>query len=306
MTAPRPVPREAVLIVNARSRKGQDLFREAKQRLEAAGIRLIDAHAVKDPRRLKQRVDQAVADGAPMVIVGGGDGSLSCSVDFVVDHDCVFALLPLGTANSFARTLGIPLDLEGAVETIAGGRRRRIDLGVINGDYFVNSAAMGLAPMIADSVPHKLKKYLGRFGYLVWAIWCLARFRPFTVRIDGAGESRSLTALELRIANGRFHGGVEVVETTDVDSGDIVVQAVIGHYKRKLVWNWFATYFRLAARHETVEEIRGRKLEVTTRPELGISIDGEVLTRTPATVEIAAKAIEVVVPQFLSQGERDA
>src|SRR5688500_4179355 len=125
MTAPRPVPREAVLVVNARSRRGQELFREAKARLEQAGIRLIGAHAVKDPRRLKHRVDQAVADGAPMVIVGGGDGSLSCSVDFVVDRDCVFALLPLGTANSFARTLGIPLDLEGAVATIANGRRRR-------------------------------------------------------------------------------------------------------------------------------------------------------------------------------------
>jgi YegS/Rv2252/BmrU family lipid kinase len=296
MTAPRPVPREAVLVVNARSRKGQALFREAKARLEEAGISLTEAHAVRDPRRLKQRVDQAVAGGAPMVIVGGGDGSLSCSVDFVVDRDCVFALLPLGTANSFARTLGIPLDLDGAVETIASGRRRRIDLGMINGDYFVNTAAMGLAPMIADSVPHRLKRYLGRAGYLIWALWCLARFRPFTVRIDGAGESRSLTALELRIANGRFHGGVEVVETTDVDSGDIVVQAVTGRYKRNLIWNWFATYFRLAARHETVEEIRGRRLEVTTRPELGISIDGEVLTRTPATIEIAAKAIEVVVP----------
>ena len=50
-----------------------------------------------------------------MVIVGGGDGSLSCAVDELVDRDCVFALLPLGTANSFARTLGIPLDLDGAI-----------------------------------------------------------------------------------------------------------------------------------------------------------------------------------------------
>ena len=296
MAAPRPVPRQAVLIVNARSRRGREQFREAKRLIEEAGISLSAAHPVKDPRRLKHLVDQAVADGAPMVIVGGGDGSLSGTIDYVVDHDVVFALLPLGTANSFARTLGIPLDLPGAVETIATGRRRRIDLGRIDGDYFANGAAMGLAPMIADSVPHNLKKYLGRVGYLVWAIWCLARFRPFTVRIDDGETSRTLTALELRIANGRFHGGVEVVETTDVDSGDIVVQAVTGHYKRKLVWNWFATYFRLAARHETVEEIRGRRLEIETRPPLKISIDGELLGSTPAVVEVAKKAVEVVVP----------
>ena len=231
----RPVPREAVLIVNARSRKGRDLFRRARALLEEAGVRLIADHPVRDPRRLKHIVDQAVADGAPMVIVGGGDGSLSCSVDFVVGKDCVFALLPLGTANSFARSLDIPLDLEGAVDAIANGRRRRVDLGLINGDYFANSAAMGLAPMIADSVPHRLKKYLGRFGYLVWAIWCLIRFRPFAARINVDGKSHTFTALELRIANGRFHGGVEVVDEVDgdgVDSGEIVVQIVTGRYKR--------------------------------------------------------------------------
>jgi YegS/Rv2252/BmrU family lipid kinase len=296
MLAPRPVPREAVLVVNVHSRKGRDLFRDAQALLREAGVHLIAAHAVRDPRRLRQMVNQAVADGAAMVIVGGGDGSLSCTVDFVVDRDCVFALLPLGTANSFARTLGIPLDLEGAVDAIANGRLRRIDLGVINGDYFANGAAMGLAPMIADSVPHRLKKYLGRVGYLVWAIWCLIRFRPFTARIDDGETSHSLTALELRIINGRFHGGVEVAETTDVDSGDIVIQAILGHYRWKLVWNWFATYFRLAARHETMEEFRGKKMEMVTRPPLRISIDGEVLGKTPAIVEVAEKAIEVVVP----------
>src|SRR3546814_2360379 len=79
-----------------------------------------------------------LSSGAKMVIVGGGDGSVSGSVDSFVDKDCIFALLPLGTANSFARTLGIPLDLPGAVDVIANGRRARIDLGAINNDYFAN------------------------------------------------------------------------------------------------------------------------------------------------------------------------
>jgi YegS/Rv2252/BmrU family lipid kinase len=299
MATPRPVPREAVLIVNARSRKGRDLFREAKALLEQAGIRLIAAHALRDPAKLRPMVDKAVADGAPMVIVGGGDGSLSCSVDQVVGKDCVFALLPLGTANSFARTLGIPLDLEGAVATIANGRRRRIDLGLIDGDYFANSAAMGLAPMIADSVPHGLKRHAGRVGYLLWAAWCLVQFRPFKAIVSADGERRELVALELRIANGNYHGGVEVVDEAGgdgVESGEIVVQVVTGRYRSQLVWNWFATIFRLEARHETVEEIRGRRIEIETRPPLKISVDGELLGRTPATVEVARKAIEVVVP----------
>ena len=140
---------------------------------------LTSAHALRDPSLLVPTVKEAVRSGAPMVIVGGGDGSLSCTVDEVVDRDCVFALLPLGTANSFARTLGIPLDLDGAIDTIATGQRRRIDLGMIDDDYFANCAAMGLSPMIGEGVPHNLKRYLGRVGYLIWAVWCLIRFHAF-------------------------------------------------------------------------------------------------------------------------------
>ena len=103
MPLTRPVPKEAVLVVNAASRKGQALFREASDKLRDAGIVLTSAFALRDPRLLVPTVKEAVRSGAPMVIVGGGDGSLSYTVDEVVDRDCVFALLPLGTANSFAR-----------------------------------------------------------------------------------------------------------------------------------------------------------------------------------------------------------
>ena len=292
----RPVPREAVLVVNAHSRKGRALFREAKEKLEQAGITLRETYPVKDPRNLIDTMRKAVTSGAPMVIVGGGDGSLSCTVDDVVDRDIVFALLPLGTANSFARTLGIPLDLDGAIATIVGGRRRRIDLGVIDGDYFANCAAMGLSPMIGASVPHKLKRYFGRLGYLVWAIWCLLRFRPFKLSVDDGQEKKTIWATEVRIFNGGYHGGVELAEHAEVDSGEIIIQAVTGRSKARLIWDWFAKYWKLPARDAVVEEFHGERLQIDTKPRQKISIDGEVLARTPATVEVAHKAIEVVVP----------
>jgi YegS/Rv2252/BmrU family lipid kinase len=296
MPAYLPVPREAVLIVNAHSRRGEELFREAKRLLEEGGVTLIDAIPVRDPGKLNGIVDRAVKSGAPMVIIGGGDGSLSCTIDFVVDHDCVFALLPLGTANSFARTLGIPLDLEGAVRTIATGKRRRIDLGRINGDYFANCAAMGLSPMIGEGVPHKLKRYLGRVGYLIWAIWCLIRFHAFRITIDDGTKKETFWATEVRIANGRFHGGVELVEDADVQSGEIVIQAVMGRSVLPLVWNWIASSLRLPARQSPVRDFHARSFEIDTRPRLPISIDGEVLARTPVRAEVARRAVEVVVP----------
>ena len=296
MPHPRPVPRRAALVVNAASRRGRDLFKQAREKLEAAGIELVAAHAVKKPKYLNDTVRRVIAEGAPMVIVGGGDGSLSGTVDDVVDKDVVFALLPLGTANSFARTLGIPLDLDGAVNTIANGRRRRVDLGIVDGDYFANCAAMGLSPMIGDTVPHNLKRYLGRIGYLLWALWCLIRFRPFKLSIDNGTEKHTMWATEVRIANGSYHGGVELIEQAEIDSGVLVVQAVTGKSSWRLVWDWFARYFKLPHREAVSQEFRGKRILIDTKPRLRISVDGEVTAKTPAIVEIAHKAIEVVVP----------
>ncbi|PCD01805.1 diacylglycerol kinase [Sphingomonas spermidinifaciens] len=292
----RPVPKVAVLIVNAHSRKGEALCSAAKQKLEAAGITLTAAHAVKDPGKLDAIVAGAVRSGAPMVVIGGGDGSLARLVRHVAGTDCVFAVLPLGTANSFARTLALPLDLDGAVETIAAGQLRRIDLGRIEDHYFVNAAALGLSPMIGDTVPHKLKRYLGRFGYLGWAIWCLTRFRPFRLTVEDAKGEHRTWASEVRIFNGRFHGGVELIETTDVDSGDLVIQAVTGRSLWRLAFDWYAKVVRLKSRSANTIEFRGRELRLRTRPRQKISIDGECLARTPVTIRVAQAAVDVVVP----------
>jgi len=292
----RNLPREAVLIVNVHSRRGEALFKDAKAMLEEAGLRLMAAHAVKEPERLQETVRGAVADGAPMVIVGGGDGSLSGTVDELVGKDCVFGVLPLGTANSFARTLGIPLDLEGAVAAISGGRRRRIDLGMIDRDYFVNAASLGLSPRIGETVPHKLKRYLGRVGYLLWAIKCSIGFRAFRLTLDDGVKRRNMWATEVRILNGPYHGGVELSDQADVDTGDIVIQAVVGRSHARLAWDWYAKFFKLRDRDAQTEEFRGKAFRIETRPPQRISIDGEVLASTPVTVQVASGAVEVAVP----------
>lgn len=292
----KSLPREAALIVNAHSRRGQALFREAKAKLEEAGVILTAAHAVENPKELNGIVAAEIAKGAPMAIVGGGDGSMSGTIDELVGKQCVFAVLPLGTANSFARTLGLPLDLDGAVSVIAGGERRRIDLGMIDGDYFVNAASIGLSPMIGNTVPHKLKRYLGRIGYLLWAVKCSVDFRPFRLIIDGPEGEQRLWSTEVRILNGRYHGGVELSEEADVESGDIMIQAVVGRSRFRLAADWYAKFFKLRDKDAHTIEFRGQSFRLDTRPHLGISIDGEVLARTPVMVKVARAAVDVAVP----------
>jgi YegS/Rv2252/BmrU family lipid kinase len=291
------LPKRAILIVNAMSRKGKEEFEQARDRLSASGIDLIDAHAVQNPEVMEPVVKAAIAK-APMVIVGGGDGTLSSAVDHFVGMDTVFAVLPLGTANSFARTLGLPLDLEGAIDAIVRGRRKRIDLGIINGDYFANAAALGLSPLIADTVPHGLKRYLGMVGYLIWALRVAIKFQPFKLIITlDDGSTRKCWATEARIANGRFHGGVELVASQRIDSGEMVIQAVTGKSLLHLAWSWFATLFKLRSRAQTVTEWRGTRMTLDARPRQKISIDGEIAACTPVKVEVAKGAIEVAAPR---------
>ena len=284
-------------MVNVHSRKGQQAFEEACDRLGSAGIEVIERHAVDDPDEMRPIIRDAIAGGAPMVIVGGGDGSLSTTIDDFLGSETVFAFLPLGTANSFAKTLGVPIDLEGAIDVIANGRRKRIDLGYIDKDYFANAAAMGMSPLIAETVPQNLKRWLGMFGYMLWAARVAFKFRPFRLYVDDGEKVHRVWATEARIANGTHHGGVELVESARLDSGEIVVQAVTGRSVFGLAWSWFATLFKLRSRKDTYTEFHGRKLHIRTKPRQMISIDGELSAKTPVTVGVARAAVWVAAPR---------
>lgn len=291
------LPKQAVLVVNAMSRSGGDAFEDAKRMLEERGLELLGAHAIKDPEQMRPTIQRALADKAPMIIVGGGDGSLSKAIDDFLGTETVFALLPLGTANSFAKTLGIGADLEAAVDTIANGHKLRIDLGAVDGDYFANAAAMGISPLIAETVPHKLKRTLGMLGYMLWALKVAFQFRPFRLRIDDGRGKHKVWATEVRIANGTHHGGVELVESADLQSGEIVVQAVTGKSLVHLAWSWLATLFKLRSRKQTVTEFRGKELRIEARPAQKVSIDGELSAKTPVTVTVARAAVWVAAPR---------
>ena len=113
-------------------------------------------------------------------------------------------------------------------------------------------------------------------------------------------------ATEVRIANGGHHGGVELVESAELDSGEIVLQAVTGKSVWGLAWSWFTTLFKLSAKAQTVTEWRGRRLDLDARPRQKISVDGEVAAETPVTIEVARAAIDVAAPRESTEASRSA
>ena len=287
--------KSAALVVNARSRRGQKLFRRACERLDTLPFP-VETHAVEDPCDLVRTVERVLAKTPDLLILGGGDGTMSGLVDLMVGTDTILGVLPLGTANSFARTLCLPLDIDGAIDVLAHGKAQRIDLGMIDRDYFANCAAIGISPQIAETVPHGLKKVFGRIGYLGWAAYQYLRFEPFTLIIEDGKQKRRLRVVEVRISNGPYHGGTWLVDEASLTSGEIVVQAVRGHYRRTLVKNWGASLLGLKSRHLDTIAFSGPELKIATEPRLPISIDGEVLAHTPVTARVAKGAVRVMVP----------
>ncbi len=283
--------RTAALVVNIRARRGRLLWTEARRGLDALGIDH-EAHAVRDPHQLDDIVERALARRLDVLILGGGDGTVSSVVDRLVGQDVPLGLLPCGTANSFARSLGLPLVTDEALNLIAAGHVRRVDLGRIDSDHFANCAALGMATQIARTIPHGLKRWGGRLGYALWVLVALGSFAPFRVRVG----DKDFDALEVRIANGSYQGGAEMIPDAEVDSGEIVVQVVTGTGRAALARHWLAGLLRLPAARRGVCEMRARALRIDATPAQWISIDGEVLARTPVTASVAAGAILMLLP----------
>jgi len=286
----------AVLVVNTRSRRGRAFYREAHRLLATHGMALTAAHAVRDPARIPQIVRAAVAAGEPLVIVGGGDGTISSVAGCFAYRDAALAILPLGTANSFARALGIPLDLGQAVEVACHGKVADVDLGQLNDGYFANAAAIGLPATIARHMPVRLKRWLGRFGYLLVALRRLTVHRAFRCAVRTSGGNSSFDALEVRIANGGYQGGVRVADEASVESRDLVIQYIKGRSRGAIARFWWRALLGLPARTEDVEILRVGEFVLDCMPPQFVSVDGEPVTRTPVRGRVARQALLVRVP----------
>ncbi len=288
----------AVLIVNTHARSGADQFETAKRLLGEKGFSLDECFSVQEPARIPEIVAQAVEDGHAFIIIAGGDGTISCAMSAIAGKNVTCGLLPLGTANSFARSLKLPLDLEGAVDVLANGRVKQVDLGRINSRYFATTAAIGLSPEIHKHKPHALKRLVGPLAYPTVAAAVLPTFKPFacTLTFD-TGECHNFpAALEVRIANAPYEGGVEASPDASLTSGDLVVHIVSGTSKWRLVKTWAQIVGGIDPQGPGYETLRAKALQVATERVQQVNVDGEAALQTPLSISIARKALRVMVP----------
>ena len=193
---------------------------ELRAILERRGIDRLRWREVPKSRKAPKQVRKALDWGAELIFVWGGDGMAQRTIDAAAGSDTPLALLPAGTANLLASNLGVPQDIEAAVDIGLEGERRRLDIGRINGEAFAVMAGAGLdALMIADA-DGGLKDRLGRLGY-IWTGLKNVRATPFdaTITIEGARWFKG-TATCVLVGNvGELFGGVELFEGSRADDG---------------------------------------------------------------------------------------
>ncbi|MCM5558331.1 lipid kinase [Pleomorphomonas sp. JP5] len=237
-------------------------------------------------------------DKADFVVIAGGDGSLNAAAPALIESGLPLGILPGGTANDLARTLGLPLDMVGAARVIAGGRIRAIDVGEVNGKPFFNVASLGMSASLADRLTRETKRRWGRFAYALTATEVLIEARRFgaVIRRDD-GDEVAVRSLQIAVGNGRHYGGGMIVEeTAEIDDGRLDLYSL----EFKDIWKlpFMALAFR-KGRHGLAEDVRtmsGTRFEILTRRPMPVNADGEIVTRTPAVFRVLPGAIRAFVP----------
>jgi diacylglycerol kinase (ATP) len=300
----------AALIVNTRSRTGERAFFQALDHLQELQVPVGVTYPIRDPARLPEAVREVLDDGYGFLILGGGDGSVSSVVDFMADRDTLLGLLPLGTANDFARTLDIPDDIEEACKTIANGKIVDVDLGLAGDNFYVNAASVGLGVETTRALSPWLKKSTGSLAYPLAAMRAFFRHEPFSARLafpDADIEPVEYDRLlQVAVGNGRFYGGGMVVAPeSGIDDRTLDIYAIELGRRRDLFG--VARYIKSGdfINVEGVHHFRTSRVRLETDPELQVNIDGEVVTHTPQDFSVARNALDVLVPQESSAASHD-
>ncbi len=299
--------RKIAIIVNTKSRRGRLLFDGACAGLKARGFNVVAAHAVRHPKMLGAVLATAIADGHDLIAIGGGDGTLAHAAGRMARKPVTMAILPLGTANSFARSLGIEPELEPALDVIATGDTIKVDVVEIGTARFINSATIGIPAQVAQDIPHGLKRWLGRVGYLAYGCYKFLRLEPFQATITIPGEPPIIEdVMEIRIGSGPFVGGLRIIDGADPQSRDVVVQSVRGRYAAALAGVWAANLAGWRPAKGRVRELRAREFHLSCDPQQPISVDGETGTYTPVRVRVDPAALNIIVPKGSDAASRAA
>jgi YegS/Rv2252/BmrU family lipid kinase len=297
-----PRAREVLVCVNRSSGAAARSEREAEEiraALANAGIKgrveLLDGAAIAEQAK------KAAEAGTELIVVGGGDGTISAAAGALAGTGTSLGILPLGTLNHFARDLGIPMKLDEAAKVIAAGQTRVVDVAEVNGRTFINNSAIGLYPLMVidrDLQQQRLGRSK-RFAMVVAALRALARFHHDRLTLTVNDEQARLDTPLLFVGNNDYRIDIGAPgHRGSLQDGKLCVLVMRKNTRRGL---FVASIRALLNRTRPDDMVRlddvARLRVASRRTHLPISVDGEVTALTsPLDYKVRRRALKVIAP----------
>ncbi len=286
--------RRAILILHGKQALNEDV-REAVTRKRREGWEL-DVRLTWEGGDAQRLVSEALAAGHSQIIAGGGDGTLRDIAEALAnaETDAELTIMPLGTANDFARAAGVPLEPDAALDLL-DVPARPVDLGEVNGKVFMNMATGGFGSQVTANTSEDLKKVLGGAAYLFTGLSRFSELSAAYGELSGPDFHWSGELLALGIGNGRQAGGGHVLcPSALVDDGllDISIlpapQEVVGTLRGLLEGGLGIDNMFIRARLPWVE--------LKSAQGLDINLDGEPLSGENLRFSARSAALKVHLP----------
>jgi YegS/Rv2252/BmrU family lipid kinase len=272
----------------------------------------LEVERTRGSRDAERIAREGVRAGVERLLVAGGDGTLSEVVTGLLaaglGGEVEIGLLPLGTGGDFARSLGVPAELDGAIDLLVRGRARAVDAGRVHyrdrsgreaSSCFANVTSLGVSGLV-DELVNRAPKFLGgTASYLIGTLRGLARYRcqPVTLRLDGERVFDGPLVLAAAANGSWFGGGMRVAPGARIDDGllDLVVVPELG--RLRLLARLPTLYGGGHLRDPRAVHRRGRVLEADAPPgEVWLDVDGEPLGTLPARIESLPGAVRMIGP----------
>ncbi|MDO4492255.1 MAG: diacylglycerol kinase family lipid kinase [Clostridia bacterium] len=290
--------KQTAIVYNPTSGRGRGagIFETVGAMLSARGVPF-RAYPSASDRMPAACTEQALADGAELVLVLGGDGTIHEAARPLVGTDAVLGIVPCGSGNDLSRSLGIPKDPGKAVEIALNGTVRRMDAGLANGELFFNVAGCGFDVDVL--VNEKTLHSVSRNGSVPYYLALLKSLLHLNIRqTTAAWKGGSVTSSALIIAAGNggfFGGGMNIAPGADPFDGMLdfcIIKDV----------HWYDVLFLLPRflkgthiRSDKVLYFRGEELTVTMDPASELELDGEIGGKTPVTFRVLPGALNIMV-----------
>jgi len=246
---------------------------------------------------------KAVASNVRLIVAAGGDGTANLIVNALSAEfkETVLAILPLGTANDFSRTLCVPEDPLAAADLIDHGDVRRVDVvrAVTEDDtrYCLNMAAAGNSTDVLKTATKDSKRFWGRFAYLRHAVARLFERKRFLVTVEWDQQRREVfRALNIVVANGCWGGGnFHIAPNANPEDGMMDIFLILDGDLADLVAVARGLLMEEPEASEKIVYRRASHVRIEAKQRLEYSIDGDVAFEGPVSFEVAERAVPVVV-----------